>query len=71
MYDINSFTFFASYYDALNTMKPSEKQKFLLAILEFMFDGKEPSFKGNMATNWILIKPNLIKSKNKSNRNQT
>lgn len=70
MYDINSFTFFSSYYDAINTMKPQEKQKFLLAILEYMFEGKEPEFKGNMATNWILIKPNLIKSKNKSNKNQ-
>ena len=70
MYDIDSFRFFSSYYEALKAMKSSEKEKFLLAILEFMFEGKEPNFKGNMATNWILIKPNLIKSKNKSNRNQ-
>jgi hypothetical protein len=70
MYDINSFTFFASYYDAIKTMKPQEEQRFLLAILEFMFEGVEPDFKGNMKTNWVLIKPNLIKSKNKSNRNQ-
>ena len=68
MYDINSFTFFANYYEAVNGMKHQEKQKFLLAILEFMFEGKEPNFKGNMATNWILIKPSLIKSKNKSNK---
>ena len=70
MYDIDSFRFFASYYDALKDMKPKAKQEFLLTILEFMFEGKEPDFKGDMAVNWKLIKPNLIKSKNKSNRNQ-
>lgn len=68
MYDINSFTFFANYYGAINEMKPQDKQKFLLAILEFMFEGKEPNFKGYMATNWILIKPSLLKSKSKSNK---
>ena len=70
MYDIDSFRFFASYYDALKDMKSKAKQEFLLAILEFMFEGKEPDFHGDMAVNWKLIKPNLIKSKNKSNRNQ-
>ena len=39
MYDIDSFRFFASYYDALKDMKPKAKQEFLLAILEFMFEG--------------------------------
>ena len=70
MYDIDSFRFFSSYYEALKSMKAHEKEKFLLAILEFMFEGKEPEFKGSMVTNWALIKPTLVKSKNKSNRNQ-
>lgn len=70
MYDINSFTFFANYYEAINEMKQQDKSKFLLAILEYMFEGKEPDFKGEMKINWIFIKPSLVKSKNKSNRNQ-
>ena len=70
-YDINSFSFFSSYYDAIKNMKPKAKQEFLLAILEFMFEGKEPEFRGELAINWKFVRPNLVKSKNKSNRNQT
>ena len=51
-------------------MKPKAKQEFLLAILEFMFEGKEPEFRGELAINWKFVRPNLVKSKNKSNRNQ-
>lgn len=69
-YDIDSFRFFSSYYDALKEMKTKIRHEFQDAILEFMFEGNEPDFKGELAINWSLIKPNLIKSKNKSNRNQ-
>lgn len=70
MNEIKSFTFLRSYAEAMEELNNKEKKDFLLAIVEYVFYDKSPSFKGKMKLAWILVEPILTKSKNKSNRNQ-
>ena len=70
MNKIKSFTFLRSYAEAMEELNNKEKKDFLLAIVEYAFYDKSPSFKGKMKLAWILVEPILRKSKNKSNRNQ-
>lgn len=70
MNEIKSFTFLRSYAEAMEELNDKEKKDFLLAIVEYVFYDKSPSFKGKMKLAWILVEPILTKSKNKSNRNQ-
>lgn len=70
MNEIKSFTFLKSYAEAMEELNNKEKKDFLLAIVEYVFYDKSPSFKGKMKLAWILVEPILTKSKNKSTRNQ-
>lgn len=70
MNEIKSFTFLRSYAEAMEELNNKEKKDFLLAIVEYVFYDKSPSFKGKMKLAWILVEPILTKSKNKSTRNQ-
>lgn len=70
MNSINGFTFYRSYYECLDGIKQQDREEILYAILEFVFNDKEPEFDGFKKTIWTLIKPNLITSKNKSNNAQ-
>lgn len=71
MNEIQSFSFLRSYAIAMEELNEREKKEFLLAIVDYVFYDKVPSFKGKLKLVWILVEPILTKSKNKSNRNQT
>ena len=71
MNDINGFTFYKSYYECLCDLNQKDKEQILYAILEYVFEDKEPKFTGFKNTIWVLIKPNLTTSKNKSNNAKT
>jgi hypothetical protein len=67
MNDINRFTFFRNYYDSIKDIDVDEKKEILLAIVEYVFDNKEPQFSGLKKTVWLLMMPYLSTSKNRSN----
>ena len=70
MNDIKGFTFFQSYYEALKDVSVEDRKEIINAILEFVFEDKEPVFTGSNKAIWTLIKPNLKTSKNKSKSKQ-
>ena len=81
MKNTQSFTFFDGYFEAISELNEKEKKDFLLSMVEYVFEGKEPSFKGVKNALWVLIKPSLDvsiarskakqnKIKSKSNQNQ-
>lgn len=70
MNDIKGFTFFQSYYEALKDVSVEDRKEIINAILEFVFEDKEPVFIGSNKAIWTLIKPNLKTSKNKSKSKQ-
>ena len=70
MNSINGFTFYKSYYECLTGLEQKDKEQILYAILEYVFEDKEPTFDDFKKTIWILIKPNLTTSKNKSSNAQ-
>jgi len=67
MNDINQFTFFKDYYDALNELKKEDKRILLEAIVDYVFTDKEPTLTGLNKAIWNLLKRPLDTSKNKSN----
>lgn len=72
MNEIKSFTFFRSYAEVLEEMTEKERKEFAVAIIDFVFKDKKPNFKSGskLKAVWFAIEPHLIKSKNKSSRNQ-
>ena len=63
MADIKSFTFFASYYEALSCLNDDDKAKIIVAICDFAFNGKKPKFENPILNGfWKLILPTLSKS---------
>ena len=68
--DISGFTFFKSYYESICYLEPEDKKEMLEAIVDFIFLDKEPDFDGFKASIWVIIKPNLTSSKNKSSKYQ-
>lgn len=67
MAKVNGFTFFASYYDAISFLDEQDKASFVLAICEYVFNGKEPNFDKEMLNGfWKLMLPNLLKSVSRS-----
>jgi tRNA U34 5-carboxymethylaminomethyl modifying enzyme MnmG/GidA len=75
MNDIQGFTFYKSYWESLSEFSINDKEEMLIAIVDFVFNDKEPLLTGFKKTIWVLMKPNLQASKNKShtkpNENQT
>ena len=81
MNNVQSFTFFNGYFEAIKDLNEKDKKDVLLAITEYVFEEKEPDYKGIKKSLWALIKPTLDKSiirskvkqnkiKTKSNQNQ-
>ena len=66
MADIQAFSFYYSYHEALKDLPPEDRKSMLIAIDDFVFEDKRPNFTGTNKTIWILIEPTLVKSKNKS-----
>lgn len=69
MANIKCFSFFKSYYESIKDLEKNDKNDIINAILEYVFEDKKPKFKGIKKTIWVLIEPNLNKSKNRSNPN--
>ena len=60
------FTFYRSFYEAVNLLPKKEQAAVLLAICAYALDGKEPSLSGTSAAIFSLVKPNLDASKRKA-----
>lgn len=67
MNKIKTFTFFRSYYEALNELSDKDKKALLVAIFDYVFADITPDFKGTKKSVWTLIEPTLSISKAKSN----
>ena len=69
MSKIKGFTFFKSYYESLKNLKEKDKKDIINAMLEYIFEDKNPNFRGIKLTIWTLIEPSLNSSKRHSNEN--
>lgn len=67
--NIKAFSFYKSYYEALEEIPEKDKKEIIFAMINYVFEDKKPKFKGINKVIWTLIEPNLDKSKNKSNSN--
>ena len=70
MNNITGYTHFRSYHDSIKDLDKEDKRDILEAIDDFMFEDIEPKLIGFKNSIWMLIKPNLISSKNKSRNYQ-
>ena len=70
MNNVQSFSFMRSFAEAMEELDIKEQKEFSWSIYRFVFFDETPNFKGKMRLAWILVEPILIKSKNKSIRNQ-
>jgi hypothetical protein len=66
MAERKSFTFFISYWEAIEELPEKEQLPVLKAIIKYAFFGEEPKFKGIKQAVFLLVKPTLDKSKQKS-----
>lgn len=71
MSKVKGFSFYRSYYDVLEELDKNDQKEFVFAIINYVFNDEEPNFKSKDIKKaiWVLVKPNLDKSKNKSNEN--
>ena len=69
MANIKAFSFYKSYYDALNEVSEDDKKEIIFAMINYVFEDKKPKFSGIKKLIWTLIEPNLNTSKNRSNGN--
>lgn len=69
MANIKAFSFYKSYYDALNEVSEDDKKEIIFAMINYVFEDKKPKFSGIKKLIWTLIEPNLNTSKNRSNVN--
>lgn len=69
MANIKAFSFYLSYHEALKDLPTEDRKLMLLAIDDFVFEDKKPQLKGVNKIIWTLIEPNLLTSKNRSNKN--
>ena len=67
-FNIDRFTFFASYWAAIKRMNPAQQHRILIAIMEYMFESREPEFEDDilLASVFDALKPNLDRSLNNS-----
>lgn len=56
------FSFFISFYDALNELPPEEFKKVIIAICEYAFFDKEPNLPKTLLVPFKLIKPVIDKT---------
>lgn len=69
MANLKAFSFYLSYHEALKDLPIEDRKLMLLAIDEFVFENKKPNLTGVNKIIWTLIEPNLLTSKNRSNKN--
>lgn len=69
MANIKAFSFYESYHEAFKDLPTEQRKEMLLAVDDYVFEDIEPNFEGTNKIIWTLIKPNLDKSKNRSNVN--
>ena len=68
MADIQSFTIYKEYYDLITLLSIKEQQELLLAIVEYMFEDKEPELNDRQIKIFNNLKRPLDKSKGQSKR---
>ena len=61
---VDKFTFFGSFYEAMKMLPEDQQQEFVMGILAYAFDGVEPGFDGALAAMFALAKPNIDSSVN-------
>lgn len=66
MNNIKSFTIYQEYYDLITLLEKEEQQELLLAIVEYVFNDKEPILNDKQMKIFINLKRPLDKSKNRS-----
>lgn len=62
----NQFTFYRSYYEALQGLPAREREKVLMAILAYALDEREPDLTGIAQSVFVLIRPTLDAGRNKA-----
>ncbi len=63
----DSFIFYRSFWDALETVHEGNRLEILNAIIQFALDQKEPELRGVSQTVFILIRPQLVANHKKGN----
>ena len=58
-----SFKFFESYLEATRTLSVKDRGDFLFAIAQYGINGEEVPLKKSLQPLWLLVKPNLDKSR--------
>lgn len=70
MAEVKGFTFWENYYitisDPDNGLSDDERGQLYKAIVEFIFDGRKPTFKGTLRAIFSALLPSLEKSKTRS-----
>lgn len=66
MKNVDSFTFFRSYHEALKELSDRDRKSLLVAIDDYVFEDKTPELKGTKKSIWSLIEPHLKVSKSKA-----
>lgn len=65
----NQFTFYRSYYDALQCMKPKERNNVLNAVIDYALNENTPQeLTRNEEAVFVLIKPHLDSGRNKAKK---
>lgn len=68
VFDMEKFVFFDRYYSTISILGQADKRVISLAIMEYMFEGKEPKKLSSKASYaWFLIFPSLQLSKTNYN----
>ena len=70
MNNINCFTFYRNYYEIIKYLNPKDKLQLLEAILDYMFEDKEPELKQLLNGIWINLKMPLDNNKKNINNGQ-
>lgn len=63
---ISGFTFFRNYYDIVDNLPEADKQKMLVAIMDYVFKDKEPELDGLLLAIFNMVKMGLDVSKNRA-----
>lgn len=70
MNNINGFTFYRNYYELIRYLPDKDKIKLYDAILEYMFEDKEPQLKELLKGIWVNLKMPLDNNKKNINNGQ-
>lgn len=68
MNNIKSFSFYRNYYELIKYLSEEDRLKLYDAMLEFIFEDKEPVFENLLKGIWINLKMPLETSKNNAGR---